>query len=94
MHIEDMHARRSVRMLLVRFGEGLSGEFPEALDLTVRERNGDTWLLEHRGGLSPLLAWLSTQDVSEVAIGAEDLKSLYDQFHGAAAAADDLEAPA
>ena len=89
MHIEDMHTRRNQRMLLVRFGEGLWGELPGELGLAVRERHGDTWLMEHKGELGPLLAWLATQDVAEIAIGAEDLRSLYDQYHGAVAALDD-----
>jgi ABC-2 type transport system ATP-binding protein len=89
MHIEDMHTRRNQRMLMVRFGEGLWGGFPEELELTVRERHGDTWLLEHRGEVGPLMAWLSTQDVADVAIGPEDLRSLYDQYHGAVAVLDE-----
>ena len=34
------------------------------------------------------MAWLSTQDVAEIAIGTEDLRSLYDRYHGAEAEAD------
>lgn len=82
MHVENMHQRRTLRMLLVRFHPGLAAEFPEELGATVRERNGDTWLLEHRGELSTLLAWLSTQDIDAIAIGTEDLRSLYDQYFG------------
>jgi ABC-2 type transport system ATP-binding protein len=93
MHVEDMHTRRSLRMMLLRFGEGTPVDLPDELELKVREQNGETWLLEHRGELSPLMAWLSTQDVEEIAIGTEDLKSLYDQFHGAAAAKDEDEVP-
>ena len=83
MHVEDMHQRRSLRMLLVRFAPGLAVEFPDELGVTVRERDGDTWLVEHRGELGALLAWLSTQDIDSIAIGTEDLRSLYDQYHGA-----------
>lgn len=72
-------------MLLVRFEGGLANGFPEELELKVREKNGDTWLLEHRGSVSPLMAWLCTQDLAEIAIGTEDLRSLYDQYHGAVA---------
>jgi ABC-2 type transport system ATP-binding protein len=86
MHIEDMHQRRSLRMLLVRFAPGLAAEFPEELQATVREKNGDTWLLEHRGELSALLAWMSTQDIAEIAVGTEDLRALYDKYHGAVGA--------
>ena len=37
---------------------------------------------EHRGELLPLLRWLAVMPVHDLAIGTEDLRSLYDQFHG------------
>jgi ABC-2 type transport system ATP-binding protein len=82
MHVEDMQARRSLRMLLVKFDEGAALEFPEELELTVRERNGDTTLLEHRGEIGGLLRWLGSVPIQDIAIGTEDLRSLYDRFHG------------
>lgn len=82
VHVEDMHTRRTLRMLLLRFIDDLVSEFPGELELTVRERTGETWLLEHRGEVGPLLSWLSGQKVAEIAIGTEDLRSLYDRFHG------------
>jgi ABC-2 type transport system ATP-binding protein len=91
MHIEDMHARRNLRMLLVRFENEVPEHFPEELELTVRERNGQVVLLEHRGAAVPLLSWLSDQPVADLAIGTEDLKSLYDQYHGPHVHNDDEE---
>jgi ABC-2 type transport system ATP-binding protein len=88
MHVEDMHARRGLRMILVRFAGGIAAGFPDELGLTVRESDGQTWLLEHRGEITPLVAWLSTQHVAEIAIGTEDLRSLYDRYHGPEAVAD------
>jgi ABC-2 type transport system ATP-binding protein len=82
MHVEDMHARRSLRMLLIRFDSGVVPEVPEELEVSLRERNGETVLLEHRGELAPLLRWLGTAPIEDVAIGTEDLRSLYDRFHG------------
>jgi ABC-2 type transport system ATP-binding protein len=83
MHVEDMHERRSVRMLLVRFRGEPPGAWPDELQLSLRERTGDVLLLEHRGdGAIPLLAWLASQAVEDLAIGTEDLRSLYDRFHG------------
>ncbi|MGO9596767.1 MAG: ABC transporter ATP-binding protein [Isosphaeraceae bacterium] len=82
MHIEDMHTRRSLRMLLIRFPGEAPGEFPPELALTVREHKKDTCLLEHRGQLGPLLRWLGSTPVEDVAIGTEDLHSLYNRFHG------------
>jgi ABC-2 type transport system ATP-binding protein len=82
MHVEDMHARRLVRMLLVRFEAGIEPEIPQELELSVRERTGETVLMEHRGELSSLLTWLGSVPVEDVAIGTEDLRSLYDRFHG------------
>jgi ABC-2 type transport system ATP-binding protein len=37
------------------------------------------------------LRWLAVVNVDDIAIGTEDLRSLYDQFHGPNVA--DLEAP-
>jgi ABC-2 type transport system ATP-binding protein len=82
MHVEDMHARRGVRMLLLRFDPGAEPVFPDELELSVRERNDGTVLLEHHGDLAGLLGWLSRIPVRDLAVGTEDLRSLYDQFHG------------
>jgi ABC-2 type transport system ATP-binding protein len=82
MHMEDMHARRKLRMLLIRFEGDIEPEIPYELELSVRERNGRTLLLEHRGVLSSLLDWLAAMPVEDIAIGTEDLRSLYDKFHG------------
>ncbi len=82
MHVEDMHARRKLRMLLIRFDGGLEPDLPQELELSVRERNSGALLLEHRGELAPLLRWLASVNVQDLAIGTEDLRTLYDQFHG------------
>ena len=82
MHIEDMHARRSLRMLLIKFADKVPAEFPAELELTVRERKDQTLLLEHRGQIGPLLHWLDMMTILDLAIGTEDLHSLYDRFHG------------
>jgi ABC-2 type transport system ATP-binding protein len=90
MHVEDMHARRRVRMLLIRFEEGCQLVFPGELGLALRERTGDAFLLEHSGALSPLLSWLAAAPIREIAIGTEDLRSLYDRFHGPNVADDEV----
>ena len=83
MHVEDMHARRNLRMLQIRFEGEPPAEAPDELLLSVRDKLGpDVWLLEHRGELAPLLAWLATQRINDIAIGTEDLRSLYDRYHG------------
>jgi ABC-2 type transport system ATP-binding protein len=69
-------------MLLVKFDGGAYPRLPEELELTVRERNGDTTLFEHRGEIAALLRWLGSVPIQDVAIGTEDLRSLYDRFHG------------
>ena len=81
LHLEDMHERRSLRMVLLRFAEGVPPTFPDGLELTVRERNGSTCLLEHRGRIGALLSWLSRSPIEDVAIGTDDLRSLYEQYH-------------
>ncbi len=82
MHVEDMNARRKLRMLLIRFGPGEIPAPASALGLLERERNGQTLLFEHRGELAPLLDWLGKVPIEDIAIGTEDLRSLYDRFHG------------
>lgn len=91
VHLEDMHERRSLRMVLLRFAEGVPPSFPDDLELTVRERNGSTCLLEHRGRIGALLNWLSRSPIEDVAIGTDDLRSLYEQYHNVKPAA--LEIP-
>ncbi len=83
MHLEDMHERRSnLRLVLARFNGQIPEEIPAELEVSVRERNGEVWLMEHRGAAAPLLSWLGSLGVLDVAIGTEDLRTLYDQFHG------------
>jgi ABC-2 type transport system ATP-binding protein len=82
MHLEDMNARRSLRMILIRFAPGETPLPPPELGLAERERNDRTILYEHRGELAPLLDWLAGVSIEDIAIGTEDLRSLYDQFHG------------
>ncbi len=93
MHIEDMHARRSQRMLLIKFADQVPAEFPAELELTVRERTDQTLLLEHRGQIGPLLHWLDAIPILDLAIGIEDLHSLYDRFHGPDAIDEDTVMP-
>jgi ABC-2 type transport system ATP-binding protein len=82
MHLEDMQARRSLRMVLIRFGPGELPLPAPGPGLNERERDGRTILFEHRGELAPLLDWLGTVPIEDIAIGTEDLRSLYDRFHG------------
>lgn len=86
MHVEDMHARRGLRMLLIRFrgDEGTGGPLiPADLGLVERDRpSAGAFLYEHHGELESLLRWLATAAVDDLAIGTEDLRALYDQFHG------------
>lgn len=89
VHVEDMNARRRLRMLLVRFEGDAPPPFPEELGLSLRREEGRALLLEHRGELGPLLRWLATVPVADLAIGAEDLHSLYNEYHGAEAAGAD-----
>ena len=88
VHVEDMHARRRLRMLLVRFA-GEPPPFPDELGLSLRRTEGEALLLEHRGELGPLLRWLATAPVEDLAIGTEDLHSLYNEYHGAEAVDDE-----
>jgi ABC-2 type transport system ATP-binding protein len=82
MHVEDMRAHRGLRLVLARYEGEIPERFPDELGLVVRERNGDTVLWEHRGTVSPLATWIGSQPIVDFAVGTEDLRSLYDRFHG------------
>ena len=82
MHVEDMRERRRLRMVLLRFAAGTEPVFPAELELSVREQTDAGVLLEHRGELPALLKWLASIPVRDVLIGTEDLRTLYDKFHG------------
>lgn len=82
VHVEDMGARRRLRMVLARFPGDSLPPVPDELELTVRRPEGTAWLFEHRGALAPLLRWLASVGVEDLAIGTEDLRALYDQYHG------------
>jgi ABC-2 type transport system ATP-binding protein len=82
MHVEDMHTRRNLRLLLVNFAGGVIPSYPEELELNVREHDGKATLFEHRGEITPLLRWLAEVAPTDVRIGSEDLRTLYDRFHG------------
>lgn len=82
MHVEDMHDRRGLRMLLVKYLDQPPESFPQELGLSLRNRQGGVDLLEHRGEVGPLLSWLQAAGAVDLAIGTEDLKTLYDKYHG------------
>lgn len=95
MHVEDMHSRRSLRMILAKYATEMPAGCPDELELTLRHRDPHKRidLYEHRGTIGPLLAWLKEQDVMDLAIGTEDLRSLYDRYHGPNAQPDELPQP-
>ena len=92
MHVEDMHARRGLRMILIKSTGEPPSSLPEELELTIRSREGDVTLFEHRGAVGPLLGWLATQNVVDLAVGTEDLRALYDRYHGPGVVDKDEEA--
>ena len=92
MHVEDMHTRRCARMVLARFETDAPKDFPDDLGLIVRRRDGRELLFEHQGEIKSLLDWFSRQPISEIAIGTEDLRGLYDRFHSPDVRDEDLVA--
>jgi ABC-2 type transport system ATP-binding protein len=81
MHIENMHQRRTLRLVQVRFRGPPPERLPDELQLSLRETNGDAMLYEHRGEAGPLLLWLAQQPVDDLAIGTDDLQAIYRQYH-------------
>ena len=91
MHVENMHDRQGLRMILLKYDGEPPERFPDELSLTLRHRQGGIDLVEHRGEVGPLLGWMQASRVIDLAIGTEDLKTLYDKFHGPDADNDDGE---
>jgi len=87
MHIETLAGARRTRLLLVRFREDRPVEIAPELGLAPREAppGAGGLLFEHHGQLGDLLAWLAASPVEDLAIGIDDLQSVYDRFHGASA---------
>ena len=82
MHVADMGERKNVRIVRLRCpGEGPRA-YPSELRLLLREHRGQDVLLEHRGEVASLISWLDSQPVVDLTIGTEDLRSLYDMYHG------------
>ncbi len=82
MHVENLATGVRLRMVLLRFASNETVSIPPELGLVPREANGPGLLFEHHGSLQGLLSWLASAPVADVAIGVEDLQSLYDRFHG------------
>ncbi len=74
MHVEDMHARRGLRLVLARYEGGAPESFPEDLGLSMRERNGDTVLLEHRGAALRWRPGSAHSSIVDFAVGTDDLR--------------------
>ena len=83
MHVEDMHARRGLRMLLIRFGPG-EPPLPAARAGIDRARAATARpsCSSIAASWPPLLDWLAAAPIEDIAIGTEDLRSLYDRYHG------------
>ena len=83
MHIEDMKTRRSLRMLLVRFDRNQTPIPPPEPGIDRARAQG-----RHRYSSSIAASSARSCDgsasapVVDVAIGTEDLRSLYDRYHG------------
>ena len=94
MHVEDLRDRRGGRQLLLRHGGDPPEAYPGDLGLRLLQRSaGGVDLVAHDGPVGPLLAWLAAQDVVDLAVGSEDLQSLYDRFHGPGAPDADPDDP-
>ena len=91
MHVEDMRNRQGGRQILIRYGSHPPDQIPPEVGLKLLKRDAGVDLLAHDGAVGPLLAWLHAQDVADLAIGTEDLQSLYNRYHGPDAVADPTE---
>ena len=77
MHVEDMQARRSLRMLQIRFPGGSTRIPGEARADVTGEHGPDLPARASRD--RPLAPLAGSKAIQDVAIGTEDLHSLYDR---------------
>ena len=82
MHVEDMHTRRLLRMLLIRFEGGIEPVIPESSSCRFASGTAILFCWSTAASCPLCCAGLLRSPVDDIAIGTEDLRSLYDQFHG------------
>lgn len=80
-HVQPMAELRQVRLIRATFA-GVVGAIPDLPGIRHYQRQHHQLLLEHSGALSPLLAWLSTQQVADVQIEPLGLAAIYQRYHG------------
>lgn len=78
--LAPLRKRHRIRALL----DGPLPPLPAALadQLTVERREHQMVVIETPGDLSPLLGWLATLPLRDVAIEPAGLRSVYERFHG------------
>jgi ABC-2 type transport system ATP-binding protein len=84
VHLQDMHALRADRLIRARFPRP-AAKLPDLPGLRCIESANGEIALEYGGPLSPLLAWLAQQDVSDLTVTPLGLGPIYRRYHGGTA---------
>jgi ABC-2 type transport system ATP-binding protein len=81
VHMQAMRELRQARAVRAQFA-GPAPVPPQADGLVVRERHAHSLIVESRGELAPLLAWLAAQRVVDLHIEPLGLAGIYHHYHG------------
>jgi ABC-2 type transport system ATP-binding protein len=84
VHLQEMSALREERLVRVALHAGapFPAEPPTLPDLQAYRREADALVLQYRGELAPLLAWLAAQPVADLRVAPLGLRAVYERYHG------------
>jgi ABC-2 type transport system ATP-binding protein len=82
VHLQAMAPLRAGRLVLARLRDGVADLAPLE-GLCLRERRGDSLVLEYAGELPPLLAWLARQPLADLRLEPLGLRGVYHRYHPA-----------
>jgi ABC-2 type transport system ATP-binding protein len=82
VHLQAMAPLRDGRLVFARLRDG-AGDLAPLEGLSLRERRGDSLVLEYAGELPPLLAWLARQPLADLRLEPLGLRGVYRRYHPA-----------
>jgi ABC-2 type transport system ATP-binding protein len=79
--LDDLR-QRATREVTIRFQSASAAQAAEPhASLRLHERSGDLWRATLDGAPGPLVAWLATQPIADVAIGSPDLEGIFRSYY-------------
>ncbi len=82
VHLQEMAPLRDGRLVVLRLRPG-AGELPPLEGVAVRERRGESLVLEYAGDLTALTAWLARVPLADLRLEPLGLRGVYHRYHPA-----------